>query len=98
MKLFLNFAAIGAIAVAFNVSAEQTETSTSATLDRDGDGYISIVEATGHNELLRNWSQLDHDSDGKIELSEFSAFEIKQAPAEFFVPPDVSPEPGAEPF
>ncbi len=97
MKL-LNIAVFGAIAVAFNVSAEQTETNTSANLDRDGDGYISITEATGHNELLRNWSRLDHDSDGKIELSEFSAFESQEAPAEYFVPPDVSPEPGAEPF
>jgi len=97
MKL-LHIAACGAIAVAFNVFAEQAEQGTSANLDKDGDGYISIVEATGHTELLRNWSRLDHDSDGKIELSEFSAFESQEAPAEFFVPPEVSPEPGAAPF
>jgi len=97
MKL-LNLAAFGAIAVVFNISAEQMDTTTSANLDKDGDGYISIVEATGHNEILRNWTRLDHDSDGKIEVSEFSAFESQEAPAEYFVPPDVSPEPGAELF
>ena len=97
MKL-LHFAAMGAVAVAFNLSAEEMDIDTSASLDTDGDGYISIVEATGHDEILRNWSTLDHDSDGKIEMSEFSAFESAEAPALFFVPPDVSPEPGAEPF
>jgi len=97
MKL-LNFVAIGAIAVSFSVFAELTDKNTGEILDKDGDGYISIMEATGHDELLRNWSVLDHDSDGKIELSEFSAFEDKQGPAQFFEPPDVSPEPGAAPF
>jgi len=97
MKL-LNLVAIGAITVSFGVLAEQTNTTTAANLDKDGDGYISLMEATGQNELLRNWSVLDHDSDGKIELSEFSAFESKQGPAQFYEPPDVSPEPGAAPF
>ncbi len=97
MKL-LNFVAIGAIAVSFNLFAEQTEKETAATLDKNGDGYISIIEATGNEEILRNWSVLDQDFDGKIELGEFSAFESEENPAKTFVPPDVSPEPGAAPF
>ena len=92
MKL-LNFAAIGAIALTFSLSAEEVKTNTFSTMDKDGDGYISIVEATGNEALLRDWAKFDLDSDGKIELSEFSAFE---GSAEAFVPPE-DMEPGAAP-
>ena len=95
MKI-LNFVAIGAIAISFSLSAEEVKTSTFSTMDKDGDGYISIVEATGNEELLRDWAKFDLDSDGKIELSEFSAFESKSGSAELFVPAE-DPEPGAAP-
>jgi len=93
MKI-LNFVAIGTIAVSFSLSAEEVKTSTFSTMDKDGDGYISITEATGNEQLVRDWAKYDLDSDGKIELSEFSAFE---GSAEAFVPPDDDMEPGAAP-
>jgi len=94
MKL-LNFAAAAAISLTFSLSAEEVKTSTFSTMDKDGDGYISIVE-TNNEELLRDWAKFDLDSDGKIELSEFSAFESKSGSAELFVPAE-DPEPGAAP-
>jgi len=65
-------------------------------LDMDRDGYVTIIEATGHTDLLRKWSYIDDDTDGRLEAAEFSAFEVEPR----FVPPD-DPEDvelGAEPF
>ncbi len=55
-------------------------------MDRNKDGAITIQEATGNIELLENWVYVDHNVNGQIEMSEFSAFEVMQAPAENFVP------------
>ena len=57
-------------------------------LDQDNDGYVSIVEATGQNELLKQWSEVDTDTDGRLEMTEFSAFE--EEPATFV--PAVEPD------
>jgi Ca2+-binding EF-hand superfamily protein len=95
MKL-LSFAAIGTIALTFSLSAEELKPTTFSIMDKDGDGYISIVEATGNAELIRDWAKFDLDNDGKIEVSEFSAFESKSGGAENYVPPE-DLEPGAAP-
>ena len=94
MKL-LSFAAIGTIALTFSLSAEEIKPTTFSTMDKNGDGYISIVEAAGNEELVRDWAKYDLDADGKIEVSEFSAFESKEG-AENYVPPE-DLEPGAAP-
>jgi hypothetical protein len=72
-------------------------TPTFQQLDQDDDGYVSIREATGQNELLKQWTQVDKNTDGQLEAAEFSAFEL--APAPGFTPPDESDEPevGAAP-
>jgi hypothetical protein len=63
-------------------------------VDQDGDGYISKSEAKNLTEMQSNWSDADTDKDGKIDVSEFGAFEGK----DMFQPADVEePEPGAAP-
>ncbi|WP_455365965.1 hypothetical protein [Kaarinaea lacus] len=57
-------------------------------LDQNKDGYVSIVEATGQNELLRQWTEVDNNTDGQLEMTEFSAFEVEQ---ERYAPP-VNPD------
>lgn len=44
-------------------------------LDANHDGYISQTEARAHERLRERWSVADKDKDGKLEASEFSAFE-----------------------
>ena len=88
---------IFALAVASPVIAEQVDSKKQfRSLDTDNNGFISIIEATGHNELLMKWSETDRNTDGQLEISEFSAFE----PGQHFVPPDdeAQPDPGAAPF
>ena len=48
-----------------------------SNLDKDNDGYVSINEAEGHLDMLRHWVDIDRDTNGKLEFSEFSAFESK---------------------
>jgi Ca2+-binding EF-hand superfamily protein len=61
-------------------------------LDKDQNGYISQQEAKANKKLLEQWDSADADSDGQLELSEFSAFESGKAPA--FTPNEDSDEPG----
>lgn len=46
-------------------------------LDRDADGYISAEEAGVHQGLTMGYIAADTNQDGKIDASEFSAFEIQ---------------------
>ena len=46
-------------------------------VDGNADGYISKDEAHVRKDLHDNWSMIDKDSDGKLDISEFSAFEGK---------------------
>ena len=63
-------------------------------IDGDGDGYITKTEAEGLTEIKENWKKADSDKDGKIDVSEFSAFEGRN----MFQPAEVEePEPGAAP-
>ncbi len=47
-------------------------------LDKDQDGYISAVEATGDSVLMDKWNAVDVNADRKIDRSEFSKFETKE--------------------
>lgn len=47
-------------------------------LDKDQDGYISAVEATGDSTLMDRWNAVDINSDRKIDRSEFSKFETRE--------------------
>lgn len=43
--------------------------------DTNGDGYISAKEAAGYIEMQQQWKKVDKNTDGRIEITEFSAFE-----------------------
>lgn len=47
-------------------------------MDRDQDGYLSREEARQHYRLHENWDKVDADRDGKLNESEFSAFEDEE--------------------
>jgi hypothetical protein len=51
-------------------------------LDADGNGYISKQELQAQDRLMKrmtkNWKQADTNKDGKVDISEFSAFEAKE--------------------
>lgn len=44
-------------------------------IDGDQDGYITRKEAENHQRLTNNWEKADANADGKLDASEFSAFE-----------------------
>lgn len=89
----------GAVLFSAALSADSTN-QTFTNLDADSDGYISINEATGQTELLKQWTEVDKDVDGQLGVIEFSAFETQEQPAEMFTPPVNADEPdlGAAPF
>lgn len=49
-------------------------------LDTNHDGYISQDEAKADSQLSQDWSRADSNNNGKIEESEFSAFEEEMEP------------------
>lgn len=48
------------------------------TMDRDGDGYITREEAREHRRLMDHWQEADQNQDGRVDKSEFSAFEPQE--------------------
>ena len=50
------------------------------SLDTNHDGYISQTEAKADSLLSQDWSRADVNKNGKIEESEFSAFEESMEP------------------
>ena len=44
-------------------------------IDGDQDGFISRTEAENHQRLMSNWGRADANADGKLDATEFSAFE-----------------------
>lgn len=46
-------------------------------LDADGDGYITSQEASNSPALTGQWQNADRNSDGRVDQSEFSAFEMQ---------------------
>ena len=41
-------------------------------LDLDGDGYVSIAEAAGHEEVVKRFDRADRNRDGKLSRKEFA--------------------------
>ena len=63
-------------------------------LDKNGDGVISKEEGSANKGLMKQWTKLDKDTSGGLEMSEFAAFES----AEAFTPKEEENEPiGAAP-
>lgn len=76
------------------LSAEEVKTFDD--LDVNSDGYISKDEAMAQKSIERNWTKADKDKNGRLDISEFSAFEGMGK----YEPPEDSEisEPGAAPF
>ena len=81
------------LALALPLAAEQSDTKKTQqfrSLDSDNNGFITILEATGHNDILMRWAEVDKNTDGQLEISEFRAME----PGRQFVPPEDDNAPG----
>ena len=64
------------------------------SLDKNNDGSISKEEAAGSAALIADWTEIDTDGNGTIEVSEFAAVESVDA----YVPMESDEEPiGAAP-
>ncbi|MDH5544944.1 MAG: EF-hand domain-containing protein [Gammaproteobacteria bacterium] len=63
-------------------------------VDTDGDKTISKAEANDRDDLKENFAKIDANKDGKLDISEFSAFETAGSTS---VPESDQPEPGAAP-
>ena len=72
---------IGALSLLpFGVYAADYQTSEQKSfqeLDTNHDGYISKNEAKADHKLMKDWKSADANKDGKLEESEFSAFETR---------------------
>ncbi|WP_124916891.1 EF-hand domain-containing protein [Alteromonas flava] len=69
--------ALQALATA-NVNAQESP-ELMALLDADQDGFISLKEAVGDANLLKNFGIIDTDEDGKISKDELSAADLTAA-------------------
>lgn len=65
-------------------------------LDRDANGYISKSESGAREDLEANFATVDKDSDGKLNIKEYQAYQGMGR----MTPPEESeePEPGAAPY
>jgi len=52
------------------------------TLDTNRDGYLSKEEANRSGLISGHWQQADTNDDGRLDRSEFSAFEAQESPGE----------------
>jgi Ca2+-binding EF-hand superfamily protein len=68
--------AVFAVILAHGATADET---TFMKLDRNADGFISAEESIIYEALYEGWSAADANNDGRIDTSEFSAFEINSA-------------------
>ena len=95
-----SFWIVAAVMFPLSVSAgdKSTTQDTFKALDKNKDGYISQQEAKANKKLTEQWEAADADANGKLEMSEFSAFESGTAAT--FTPPEDSEAPGlgAEPM
>ncbi|RRQ21498.1 EH domain-containing protein [Thiohalobacter thiocyanaticus] len=69
-------ACVSAFAAGSAIAGEQQD-ELFKMLDTNQDGYISAEEAQAHGDLTSQWNSVDQNSDGQIDQSEFSAFEIE---------------------
>ena len=86
---------VGAMTVSFAALAGETgNENVFNALDKNSDGVISKEEAAGVEKLVNDWSAIDTDKSGSIEVSEFAALES----AEAYSPVEAEDEPiGAAP-
>lgn len=54
----------------------ESDTDNFKKLDTDRDNYISEEEARGNAALRDRWSEVDENQDGRVDTTEFSAFEM----------------------
>lgn len=89
-----NFLIVAAVVFPLSISAGEKSASQESfnKLDKDKNGYISQQEAKANKELTSQWDSVDADANGKLEMSEFSAFEAGKAAG--FTPADISEDPG----
>jgi Ca2+-binding EF-hand superfamily protein len=91
MYLFgsLIIAGAGALALSTPLSAGDYP-ATFEALDADGDGYISSKEAASRKDIDERWVIIDKNADGRLDITEFSAFESEGR----FTPPEESEDAG----
>lgn len=70
-------ACVSAFAAGSAIAGEKQQGELFKMLDTNQDGYISAEEAQAHGDLTSQWNSVDQNSDGQIDQSEFSAFEIE---------------------
>ena len=73
--LLLIFMASGGGVVVAASSSVPASNASFEQLDANNDGQVSADEAGNNIELIRMWSSVDTDKDGRIDRTEFSAFE-----------------------
>lgn len=79
MKLMAMAIVAGSLLLPMGVSAADDPGTTQAMfdkLDKNHDGYISQEESKADTDLSMHWTAADKNKDGKLEESEFSAFEL----------------------
>ncbi|MCI0507511.1 MAG: hypothetical protein L0Z73_15560 [Gammaproteobacteria bacterium] len=85
----------GAMLIPFSVFAGEADADkTFKTLDKNSDGVITKEEAATAKKLIEDWTVIDANKSGTIEMTEFSALES----VESYVPVETEEEPiGAAP-
>jgi Ca2+-binding EF-hand superfamily protein len=89
IRLFASLIAAGALSLSAPLSAGDYQ-ATFESLDADGDGYISNEEAAARKDIDERWVIIDKNSDGQLDITEFSAFESEGR----FTPPEESEDAG----
>ena len=70
----LRSCSIAAFAVSLTLAASAQGSPTFESLDKNGDGKISVAEASAHDALFVAFKTLDKDRDGNLTRAEFAAF------------------------
>ena len=66
---------VAVIATAESTVPSDAQRARFAAWDRDGDGYLSPVEAQRVDGLTHAFAQVDTNHDGKVDVVEYAAFE-----------------------
>ncbi|TCK18630.1 hypothetical protein DFR30_1909 [Thiogranum longum] len=95
MKTSKSFFVAGALLVSGAVVSADFP-ATFESLDTDGDGYVSSSEAGARKDLAESWQTIDKNTDDRLDITEFDAFEGKGR----YTTPEESEvaEPGAAPY
>ena len=77
MKRSASVAAILAGLLAAPVAGAADQKPTFESLDKNGDGKVSVQEATAHDALFVAFKSLDGDKDGELTREEFARYQGK---------------------